>query len=157
MLGPFWRLWSAYVSAGEVLSISLVHRHNASIYNEIITLPLNISMTQESTLQKQIQEAEAIVKELRKKLDEERKGERMQAIASAKELIKNHELTAADLGFSGKGSSVKRPAGDKRGVVAAKYQDHESGKTWTGRGKSPAWLAAQLAAGYSKDDYLIKS
>lgn len=114
-------------------------------------------MTQESTLQKQIQEAEAIVNELRKKLDEERKGERMQAIASAKELIRNHELTSADLGFSGKGSSAKRPSGDKRGLVAPKYQDHESGKTWTGRGKSPAWLAAQLAAGYTKDDFLIKS
>lgn len=114
-------------------------------------------MTQNSTLQQQIQEAEAIVNELRKKLDEERKGERMQAIASAKELIKAYELTAADLSFSGKGPSAKRPAGDKRGVVAAKYQDRESGKTWTGRGKSPAWLAAQLAAGYTKDDFLIKS
>ena len=114
-------------------------------------------MTQDSTLQQQIQEAEAVVNELRKKLDEERKGERMQAIASAKELIKAHELTAVDLGFSGKGPTAKRPASDKRGVVAVKYQDHESGKTWTGRGKSPAWLAAQLAEGYSKDDFLIKS
>ncbi|WP_051675642.1 H-NS histone family protein [Polaromonas glacialis] len=114
-------------------------------------------MTQDSTLQQKIQEAEAALNELRKKLDEERKGERMQAISSAKELIKTHELTAADLGLLGKGSSAKRPVSDKRGMVAAKYQDHESGKTWTGRGKSPAWLAAQLAAGYSKDDFLIKS
>lgn len=114
-------------------------------------------MTQESTLQQQIQEAEAIVNELRKKFDEERKGQRMQAIASVKELIKLHELTAEDFGFSGKGTSAKRPVGDKRGVVAAKYQDHESGKTWTGRGKHPAWMAAHLAAGYSKDDFLIKS
>lgn len=114
-------------------------------------------MTQDSTLQQKIYEAEATLNELRKKLDEKRKSERMQAIASAKELIKNHELTVADLGLSRKGSSAKRAAGDKRGVVAAKYQDHESGKTWTGRGKSPAWLAAQLAAGYTKDDFLIKS
>jgi DNA-binding protein H-NS len=114
-------------------------------------------MTQESTLQQQIQEAEAFINELRKKLDEERKGEHMQAIASVKALIKTHELTAAELGFSGKGTSARRSDGDKRGVVAAKYQDHESGKTWTGRGKSPAWMAAQLAAGYSKDDFLIKS
>lgn len=114
-------------------------------------------MTQATTLQQQIQEAEAIVKELRKQLDEERKGERMQAVASAKELIKTHGLTSADLGFSGKGSSVKRQTGDKRAVVAVKYQDHESGKTWTGRGKSPAWLVAQLAAGYSKNDFLVKT
>jgi DNA-binding protein H-NS len=114
-------------------------------------------MAQDSTLQQKIQEAEAALNELRKKLGEERKGERMQAIASAKELIKTHALTAADLGLSAKGASAKRPVDDKRGVVAAKYQDHESAKTWTGRGKSPAWLAAQLAAGYSKDDFLIKS
>ena len=114
-------------------------------------------MTQASTLQQQIREAEAIVNELRKKLEDERKGQRLQAIASAKELIKTHGLSAADLGLNGKGASAKRPVDDKRAVVAAKYQDHESGKTWTGRGKSPAWLAAQLAAGYSKDDFLIKS
>ena len=114
-------------------------------------------MSQDSTLQQKIQEAEAALNELRQKLGEERKGERMQAIAAAKELINNHELTAADLGLSAKGLPAKRPVGDKRAMVAAKYQDHESEKTWTGRGKSPAWLAAQLAAGYSKDDFLIKS
>lgn len=113
-------------------------------------------MTQTNTLQQQIQEAEAIVNELRKKLDEERKGQRMEALTLARELIKTHALTASDLGFTGKASASKSTTGDKRNVVAPKYQDPETGKTWTGRGKSPAWLSAYLVAGRSKEEFLIK-
>lgn len=112
-------------------------------------------MSNVSALQQKLNEAEAVTNELRKQLEAERKGERTQVIASVKELIKNHELTASDLGFSGKGAG-KRMVGDKRNVVAPKYQDPDSGKTWTGRGKSPSWLSAQLAAGRSKEEFLIQ-
>jgi DNA-binding protein H-NS len=113
-------------------------------------------MSKSTELQQQINEYEAKLNELRKQQEAERKGERMQAIVAAKELIKNHDLTAAELGFSGKGAS-KRVSGDKRNVVAPKYQDPASGKTWTGRGKSPAWLSAQLSAGHDKQEFLIQS
>lgn len=113
-------------------------------------------MQKSNELQQQINEFEAKLNELRKQQELERKGERTQAIAAAKELIKNHELTAAELGLGGKGP-VKRVAGDKRNVVAPKYQDPESGKTWTGRGKSPAWLSAQMSAGRDKQEFLINS
>lgn len=109
-------------------------------------------------LQQQIADAEAKVNDLRQKLAEQKNSERAQAIASAKELIKSHGLTASDLGFSGKGpakSAAKSSSSDKRGTVAAKYRDSTSGKTWTGRGKTPAWMAAELAAGKSKQDFLI--
>jgi DNA-binding protein H-NS len=111
-------------------------------------------MSKLSELQQKINAAEAAVNELRKQLDEERKGERMQAIATARELIKMHGLTAAELGLSGK-VATKRAMGDKRNTVAPKYKDPESGKTWTGRGKTPAWLVAQVAAGRVKQDFLI--
>lgn len=111
-----------------------------------------------SELQLQINQAEAKVNELREKLAEQKNNERAQAIASAKELIKTFQLSATELGLPGKKSPVPkdRPIGDKRMSVAPKYQDPTSGKTWTGRGKTPAWLAAQLAAGHSKQEYLIK-
>lgn len=112
-------------------------------------------MSNMSELQKKINDAEAMVEELRKQLAAERKGERTQAIAAAQEIIKAHELTAADLGLSVKAAG-KRASGDKRNVVAPKYQDPDSGKTWTGRGKSPAWLSAQLTAGRNKQDFLIQ-
>ncbi|MBK5205902.1 MAG: H-NS histone family protein [Polaromonas sp.] len=111
-------------------------------------------MSKFSELQQQINEAEAKVNELRKKLDEERKGERALAIAAARELIKAHGLTGSELGFSHKKSNAP-VSSDKRIVVAPKYQDPDSGKTWTGRGKAPKWLAAQLAAGRNKQDFLI--
>lgn len=110
-------------------------------------------------LQQQINLAEGKVNELRKKLAEQKNNERAQAIASARELIKLHQLTVADLGLAGKKATTgKQPrvAGDKRSAVAPKYQDPSNGKTWTGRGKTPSWLAAYLSAGYSKEDYLIK-
>ncbi|HQS39525.1 MULTISPECIES: H-NS histone family protein [unclassified Polaromonas] len=115
-------------------------------------------MSISSELQQQINQAEAKVNELREKLAEQKNTERAQAITSAKELIKTFQLTATDLGFSGKKLPVRkeRAMGDKRMSVAPKYQDPASGKTWTGRGKTPAWLTAQLAAGHSKQDYLIK-
>jgi DNA-binding protein H-NS len=114
-------------------------------------------MSNSNELDQQITEYEAKLNDLRKQRDAERKGERTQAIAAVKELIKNHDLTASDLGFSGKGSATKKTTGDKRNVVAPKYQDPSSGKTWTGRGKSPAWLSAQLAAGREKQEFLIQN
>ena len=113
-------------------------------------------MSMSNELQQQINDYEAKLSELRKQQELERKGERTQAITAAKELIKNHDLTASDLGFSGK-AATKRTSGDKRNVVAPKYQDPESGKTWTGRGKSPAWLSAQLASGRNKQEFLIQA
>ncbi|MBH1958448.1 MAG: H-NS histone family protein [Burkholderiales bacterium] len=113
-------------------------------------------MSKSNELQQQINDYESKLNELRKQQEAERKGERTQAIAAAKELIKNHDLTASELGFSGKGAA-KRMTGDKRNVVAPKYQDPDSGKTWTGRGKSPSWLSAQLAAGRDKQEFLIQA
>lgn len=111
-----------------------------------------------SELQQQINQAEAKVNELREKLAQQKNDERVQAIAAARELIKTHQLSAADLGLAGKKSATrKEPAtGGKRSKVAPKYKDPSSGKTWAGRGKTPAWLADHLSAGRSKQDYLIR-
>ena len=88
-------------------------------------------------------------------VDTERLTKRAQIIASIRETIQAYDLSAADLGFSGKTSLKQRAVGDKRNAVAPKYQDPDSGKTWTGRGKSPAWLSAQLAAGREKQEFLL--
>lgn len=115
-----------------------------------------IHMTNAAELQQKITEAEAVVNTLRKQLDEERKAERAQVIEQVRTLIKDHELTASDLGISAKGSA-KRATSDKRNVVAPKYQDPATGKTWTGRGKQPTWLSTLVTAGRTKDDFLIKA
>jgi len=113
-------------------------------------------MTKSTELDQQINEYESKLNELHKQRDAERKGERLQALAAVKELIKTHGFSASELGLSGK-SVAKTALGDKRNMVAPKYQDPASGKTWTGRGKSPAWLADYLAAGRDRQEFLIQS
>jgi DNA-binding protein H-NS len=88
---------------------------------------------------------------LQKKADTLRKAETAAAAAKVKALIAQHGLTADDLGLPGakaKGGKAKvklKPSGHMaaapKRVGAAKYQDSQTGKTWTGVGKPPAWIA----------------
>ena len=48
----------------------------------------------------------------------------------------------------------KSRAGATRSVGVAKYRDPDTGKTWTGRGMPPAWIAVAIKEG-RKDDFLI--
>jgi len=114
-------------------------------------------MASTTDLQQQINQAEAKISELREKLNQQKSIERVQAIASVKELIKTHQLSAIDLGLGVKKSTarMKRARIDKGLTVAPKYADPSTGKTWSGRGKAPAWLVAYLSAGHNKQDYII--
>lgn len=50
------------------------------------------------------------------------------------------------------GAGARRPYP----VVVQKYQNPEDpSDTWSGRGRQPRWLVAQLGAGKSMDDFLI--
>ena len=105
-------------------------------------------------LQQQIIEAEVKVQKLREKLAAQLKTERLQALTAAKELVRTHALTASELGLSGKKPVPRKPSG-RQTMVEPKYRDPTNGKTWTGRGKTPTWLAAQIATGRVKQDFLI--
>jgi len=92
---------------------------------------------------------------LNKQIEEANKAERAGAIAQAKAIIAEHGLKASDLfGSSRVGTSDSGPARRKGSAsgnkVAPKYRDPVSGATWTGRGRSPIWLA-----GRNKNDFLI--
>ena len=110
-------------------------------------------------LQQQLIQAEAKVNELREKLNEQKNSERLNAIVSMKELIKFHQLSATDLGFTNKkiANNKKSARVDKGTTVAPKYADPATGKTWAGRGRMPDWLASYLSKGKSKTDYLISN
>ena len=110
-------------------------------------------------LQQQIIQAEAKVNELREKLNAQKNSERLNAIVSMKELIKFHQLSATDLGFTNKktANGKKSARVDKGTTVAPKYVDPATGKTWAGRGRMPDWLASYLSKGKSKIDYLISN
>ncbi len=84
--------------------------------------------------------------ELDLKISELRKSELATGIASAKALIAEYGLTAADLFPTGK----VRVEGKEKVKVPAKYIDPDTGSTWSGRGIEPKWLK-----GKDRNDYLI--
>jgi DNA-binding protein H-NS len=51
-----------------------------------------------------------------------------------------HGLTVADLSQTRTAGKAGKTSGKK---VAAKYRDPETGKTWTGRGVAPKWIAGK--------------
>jgi len=116
------------------------------------------------------------IEELQRKAATARKEEIGTTIRDIKKKIAEFGLTAADLGLAApaaarrtakpvdkaaaaaaaepKGSRKKRrsTAGKK---VAPKYRG-PAGDLWTGRGRQPSWVVAELAAGRTLDDLLIK-
>ena len=60
-------------------------------------------------------------------------------IAKIRALMTEHGLTVADLSEA-RASGKSAAKGTK---VAPKYRDPETGKTWTGRGVAPKWIAGK--------------
>jgi DNA-binding protein H-NS len=86
------------------------------------------------------------IEELKRQAAALLQGEKAAAIAEIQEKMVQFGITADDL------STVSKQA---KTPVKAKYQDPASGKTWSGRGVSPKWLQAAVAAGRSRDEFLI--
>lgn len=101
---------------------------------------------------------QAEIAKLQKQAEALRKTEVAGVITKIKEAIAAYALTAADLGL-GRGAPKAAPASKAKSrkkksasVGVAKYRDPKSGKTWTGRGKPPAWIAGVK----NRDPYLIE-
>lgn len=62
---------------------------------------------------------------------------RTQAVAMARDLVVQFGLEKGDVFQS-----------TRKAVVPAKYRDPATGKTWSGRGKAPVWLAGKDRAGF---------
>jgi DNA-binding protein H-NS len=59
------------------------------------------------------------------------------------------------LEISGSGNSRRRGHGKTR-IVAAKYRNPKNAdEVWSGRGRMPVWLAAEIKAGKDREDFLI--
>ena len=97
----------------------------------------------------QLKDLLAQQEELTKRINEMRHQERTEAIAKALELIKSFELTQSDIFGKAQGTSKK---GKATGKVAAQYRDPISGKTWSGRGMTPKWIAQ---SGKNKSEFKI--
>nr|CBA28103.1 hypothetical protein Csp_A05610 [Curvibacter putative symbiont of Hydra magnipapillata] len=86
---------------------------------------------------------------LEAQIAEIREKEFAKAIEDVKALVSQYKLTAEDVfGSSSRGQKAVPKTSTK---VAAKYRDPLTGRTWSGRGLAPKWLA-----GKDKADYAIK-
>lgn len=74
-------------------------------------------------------QAEALIKQAQ----EVRKQENKELIIRIREMIREHGITADQLGFAPAGKGSRQP-------VPAKYRDPVSGATWSGRGRTPKWV-----------------
>ena len=99
----------------------------------------------------------AEIAKLEKQAEALRKAEVTGVIDKIKEAIAAYALTGADLGFGGGAAKAARTSVAKSAkktsttIGVAKYRDPKSGKTWTGRGKPPTWIAGVK----NRDAYLI--
>jgi len=91
------------------------------------------------------------IDDLKTKALEIKKAEKAEALNQVRALIEAHGLESDDVMKLFKGSRATA-AGVK---APPKYRDPSSGDTWSGRGRVPGWLNAHLAAGKTRDDFLI--
>ncbi|NML14333.1 H-NS histone family protein [Azohydromonas caseinilytica] len=93
--------------------------------------------------------------ELERQIAETQRQERVEAIATIRQLMSDHGLTVEDLSSVRGGARAASNGEGKRGKVPAKYRNSATGESWTGRGLQPKWLKAALAEGKQLSDFLI--
>ena len=81
--------------------------------------------------------------ELMRKAEELRRQELANVVGEIKRVMAEHRLTADDIGL---GQSQK-PQAARKASSKAKYRDPNTGATWTGKGRLPAWALAHKTAG----------
>ncbi len=84
--------------------------------------------------------------------------EKEQHVKELLELIEKYGLTQQDLFKAPITATTNARAVEKKsgstGSVPVKYRN-DKGDTWTGRGKQPKWLEAEIATGKKREDFLI--
>ena len=87
----------------------------------------------------------AQLEKLHKEVAAAREKEIALTIAEIKQKIVEYNLTAEELGFTTKRAKARKTAS------VAKYRNPKTGETWSGRGRSPGWLA-----GKNRERFLIE-
>ena len=104
-------------------------------------------MTSLASIKKQIAALEAEAARITK-------AETGAAIAKIKELMSSFGLTAEHLGLApvrGKRAIAKKSIPKRAGAGTVKYADPKTGKTWSGFGRAPTWIASAK----SRDAFLV--
>ena len=110
-------------------------------------------------------ELEKLGRDVEKALEKVAETEKREALEAATKAAKAFGYSLEELtgGTPAKAAPKKTPraqakksAADGRAKVKPKYRNPDDPEqTWSGRGRSPKWVEAHLAAGGSKDDLAI--
>ncbi len=85
------------------------------------------------------------------------KKEVAEVVAKIKGLMQEYGLSTSDLDLKGKSAKTQRTKKTNvKPTGVPKYRDPATGKTWTGHGKAPAFIADAIKKGKSKEDFLIE-
>ncbi len=85
------------------------------------------------------------IEKLQKQADQARDKEVATVVTQIRGMMSDYGISASDLGISAR---RKRKSS---GTVAPKYQNPQTGETWTGRGRAPKWID-----GKDRTKYAIK-
>ena len=86
---------------------------------------------------------QAQLAELEQQIAEARKAEVATAIEQVRTIVKAYDLTSTEVFGASARSPVKRPP------PPARYRDPATGNTWSGRGRTPAWLEGKDRADFA--------
>lgn len=108
--------------------------------------------------------------DLMRQAEAARKAETGAAIAEIKAKMAMYGITLADLGGKTRGAKGRKPKAAKpakvakvakakvvkpRKPVAVKYRNAATAEAWSGRGRVPRWLTAELAKGRTREEFLV--
>ena len=98
-----------------------------------------------------LKELLAQIETLQHQASEARKREMAEAITNVRAIVEEYQLSVSDVFPSkAKGRAIPKSESKTRGPARPKYRDPQTGKTWSGRGLAPKWIA-----GKNKADFLI--
>lgn len=80
-----------------------------------------------------LEQLEAQKASYEKRIAELRQQERDAALQTVRELVAKHKFTAKEI-------SQPTASAQSADAVEPKYRNPETGETWSGRGRAPAWL-----------------
>lgn len=116
-------------------------------------------------------ELKSQAEDLMRQAEAARKAEIGAAISEIKAKMAAYGITLADLGGKARATKGRKPKAAKpvkaakgakakvvkaRKPVAAKYRNGATGDAWSGRGRVPKWLAAELAKGRTREEFAVK-
>lgn len=106
-----------------------------------------------------LSEKEQIEKEIQKLKDDARalvERHRGPALESILQAMREYDISPEEIAAAYRSANKTARRVANKQSVPPKYRDPASGKTWSGRGRTPRWLVTAEEQGRSRDDFLIK-